>query len=258
MHQRPIIKYLPGLEPLEEKQLLSAGSSTRTLPHVESGSRALASRPADTSGALGAAGGVATPDTGQRVEAPNTPAKRPTTGYLMYRITNPNRFNDSLTAPFAQVLVQPNQPVPGQVYNILFVVARNGTAQTFNASSGFYVRFPSSSYTVPILTGNEQWKPGERFVFYVLTKEYYPLPSQVHSGFEFDLAGARSVAIPGPSAIALRIKYEPASFSRTLDSIIAFGQGNEGGVGAKFGLPNTAINEFLFAKTNRIDFGGYF
>ena len=121
--------------------------------------------------------------------------------------------------------------MPGQVYNILFVVARNGTAQTFDASSGFQVRFPSSNYTVPILTGNEQWKPGQRFVFYVLTKMYYPLPSEQHSGFEFDLGGARSVAIPGPSAIALRIKYDPATFSRTLDSIVAFGPGNQGGIG---------------------------
>jgi len=176
----------------------------------------------------------------------------------MYRITNPNRYNNSLNPPFAQVLVQSNQPVPGQVYNILFVVARNGTAQTFDASSGFQVRFPSSNFTVPILKGNEQWKPGQRIVFYVLTKLYYPLPSQQHSGFEFDLGGARSVAIPGPSAIALRIKYDPATFSRTLDSIVAFGPGNQGGIGAKFGLPNTAINEFLFAQTNRNDFGGYF
>jgi hypothetical protein len=120
------------------------------------------------------------------------------------------------------------------------------------------VRFPTSNYTVPILTGSQQWKPGQRIVFYVLTKEYYPLPSEVHSGFEFDLGGARSVAIPGPSAIALRIKYDPATFSRTLDSIVAFGQGNQGGVGAYYGLPNTAINEFLFAQTNRSDFAGYF
>ncbi len=249
MHQRPIKKSLPGLERLEEKQLLSAGPSTRHLAHLESGARASAS-PVDTSNAPGA--------TGQGVATPSTAQKKPTTGFLMYRITNPNRYNNSLTPPFAQVLVQANQPVPGQVYNILSVVARNGTAQTFDASSGFSVRFPSSNYTVPILTGNEQWKPGQRIVFYVLTKEYYPLPSEVHSGFEFDLGGARSVAIPGPSGIALRIKYEPTTFSRTLDSIVAFGQGNQGGVGATYGLPNTAINEFLFAATNRNDFGGYF
>ena len=111
---------------------------------------------------------------------------------------------------------------------------------------------------MPILTGNEVWKPGQRIVFYVLTKKYYPLPSEVHSGFEFDLGGASSVAIPGPSAIALRIKYEPATlFSKTLDQIVVFGQGNQGGDGANYGLPDTAINEFLFAATNRNDFGGY-
>ena len=183
MHQRPIKKSLPGLERLEEKRLLSAGLSTRSIAHLESGARATAA-PADTSNAPGAAG--------QGVETPDTPQKKPTTGFLMY------------------------------------------------------------------LTGNQQWKPGQRIVFYVLTKRYYPLPSEQHSGFEFDLGGARSVAIPGPSAIALRIKYEPATFSRTLDSIITFGQGNQGGVGAKYGLPNTQINEFLFAATNRNDFGGYF
>ena len=258
MHQRTITKYLPGLERLEEKQLLSAGPLTRPFTSLESGSRALEAHPADTSSAPGATGSVPSRDTGQEVEAPDTPAKKPTTGYLMYRITNPNRFNKGLNPPFSQVLVQSRQPVPGQVYNILFVVARNGTAKTFNASSGFYVKIPQSRTVFPILTGSEQWKPGQRFVFYILTKKYYPLPSEVHSGFEFDLAGARSVAIPGPSAIALRIKYNPATFSRTLDSIVVFGPGNQGGVGAKFGLPNTAINEFLFAQTHRNDFGGYF
>jgi hypothetical protein len=258
MHKRSTQKTLPGLERLEEKQLQSAGSSTQSRPRGESASRVLASLPAEMSGPAGVAAGAAVAVSGQAVDSPNPQAKKPTTGFLMYRITNPDRFNNTLIPPFGQVLVQPNQPVPGQVYNILSVVARNGTSQTFTASSGFFVRFPTSNYTVPILTGNEEWKPGERIVFYVLTKKYYPLPSEQNSGFIFDLAGARSVAIPGPSAIALRIRYEPATFSRTLDSIVAFGPGNQGGVGAKFGLPNTAINEFLVAQTNRIDFGGYF
>ena len=188
MHQRTITKYLPGLERLEEKQLLSAGPLTRPFTSLESGSRALEAHPADTSSAPGATGSVPSRDTGQEVEAPDTPAKKPTTGYLMYRITNPNRFNKGLNPPFSQVLVQSRQPVPGQVYNILFVVARNGTAKTFNASSGFYVKIPQSRTVFPILTGSEQWKPGQRFVFYILTKKYYPLPSEVHSGFEFDLA----------------------------------------------------------------------
>ena len=176
----------------------------------------------------------------------------------MFRITNPSGFNNTLRPPFQQVLVQPNQPVPGQVYNVLFVSGRNGTAKTFNASNGFLVRFPTSGYTVPILTGNEQWKPGQRIVFYVLTKLYYPLASEVASGFEFNLGGAFSVTVPGPSAIALRIRYNPATFSRTLDSIVAFGQGNQLGRGAQFGLPNTSINEFVVSQTHRNDFGGYF
>ncbi len=39
----------------------------------------------------------------------------------------------------------------------------------------------------PILTGNEQWKPGQILVFYVLTKKYYPV-SEVAGGFQFNLA----------------------------------------------------------------------
>ena len=54
MHERPITKYLPGLERLEEKQLLSASpSSTPLASHG-----ALASQPADTPSALGAVGGI--------------------------------------------------------------------------------------------------------------------------------------------------------------------------------------------------------
>ena len=80
----------------------------------------------------------------------------------------------------------------------------------------------------------------------------------MHSGFEFDLGGARSVAVPGPSAIFQRLKYNPATFARTLNWIVAYGPGAQGGKGVKFGLPDTAIYEVVSAKTNRIDFGGYF
>jgi hypothetical protein len=72
------------------------------------------------------------------------------------------------------------------------------------------------------------------------------------------LGSARSVAIPGPSGIFLRLTYEPSTFARTLDSIVAFGPGTQGGKGVKFGLPVTNIYEFLSAKTRRNDFGGYF
>ncbi len=93
------------------------------------------------------------------------------------------------------------------------------------------MRFPGNPTFFPILTGNEQWKPGQEFVFYVLTKKYYPMPSQVTSGFQFILGGASSIAIPGPSGIFLRLKYNPATFDRTLDSIVAFGQGRKAALG---------------------------
>jgi hypothetical protein len=185
-------------------------------------------------------------------------AVRPNHGYLVYRITNPNRFNNKLVPPFSHVLVQSAQPVAGQVYNVLYVAVRNGTAQTFNASSGFTVSFPGQRSPIPILTGNEQWKPGQEFVFYVLTKKYYPLPNVVTSAFEFNLQ-AKSVAIPGPSGIFLRLTYNPATFDRTLDWIVTSGPGVPGGAkGIKLGLPDTAIYEFVSSKTNRMDFGGYF
>ena len=242
MHRRPIKKYSPGLERLEAKQLLSAGpSSTALASHG-----AVASHAAETSRA---SAHNATPDVGNI---------KPSYGFLVFRITTSDPTNYRMRPPYGQVLVQTKQPVPGQVYNLLYVVVRNGTAQTFNANSGFYVRIPQSPTKFPILTGNETWAPGQRYVFYILTKKYYPMPSQQHSGFLFDLGGAYSVGIPGPSAIALRLKYNPATWAQTLDNVVTFGPGNQGGRGAKFGLPNTAIDEFVSARTNRNDLAGYF
>lgn len=238
MHERPIKKFRPHFENLEQKRPLSAGvASTLAQPKAGSVQGGSSARAQVSSAAI---------------------SVKPDFGYLVYRITNPNKYNDKLTPPFSHVLVQSNQPVPGQVYNILYVAVRNGTSKTFDASSNFQVRFPGHPNTFPILSGAEQWKPGQEFVFYVLTKKYYPLPSQVHSGYEFSLAGARSVAIPGPSGIFLRLKYNPATFAKTLDSIVATGAGAQGGKGIRFGLPDTAIYEFLSSKTDRIDFGGYF
>jgi hypothetical protein len=178
------------------------------------------------------------------------------TRFLAYRITNPNMFNNKLIPPFQQVYVASRQPVPGQVYNVLFISVRNGTARTFTASNGFQVRLPGGK-SFPILTGSQQWQPGQIFVFYVLTKKYYPL-AQIPGGFQFNLGGASSTLVPGPSGIFLRLTYKPATFARTLNIIVAYGQGNQGGKGVKFGLPNTSINEFVSARTRRRDFGGHF
>jgi hypothetical protein len=222
MRQRSTMKFRPGLEQFEEKLLLSAGSLTT---HTGSQTKDLRRQPAPPG----------------------------TFGYLAFRVTQKPY---TLVPPFQQVLVQSRQPVPGQVYNVLSIAVKNGTAQTIGASSGFTVRLPGG-HSLPILTGNEQWKPQQVIVFYVLTKKYYPL-AQVPGGFQLDLGGRSSTLVPGPSGIFLRLKYNPATFARTLDSIVAFGPGNQGGKGAKFGLPNTAINEFVDARTRRIDYGGHF
>ena len=185
-----------------------------------------------------------------------TPSKLPTK-FLAFRVTNTAYQTPyDLIPPFQQVLVQSQRPVAGQVYNVLQVAVKNGTAQTFAATNDFRVKLPGGQW-FPVLSGTEQWKPKQILVFYVLTKKYYPL-SPVSGGFILDLGGATSTLIPGPSGIFLRVKYNPATFAKTLNWIVAYGPGNEGGVGAKYGLPNTSIYEFVAAATKRNDFGGHF
>lgn len=169
------------------------------------------------------------------------------------RITNTSYPQTvDLKPPFQQVLVQSAQPVPGQVYNVLSLAMRNSTAQTFNASSGLEVGLSQNGSGdhrwYPILTGNQQWKPGQFIVFYVLTKKYFPVSNEVSGGFAFNFAPGLT-AKPGPSGIFLRLPYKPATFAKTLDWIVAYGPGAEGGKGAKLGLPDTAIWEFVSSKT---------
>jgi hypothetical protein len=235
MRERPTQRFRPDLEPLEAKRLLTA--TTPAGPPVHLAPPALAA----------GGGGTVTPA-----------AKKPNFGYLVYRITNPTGMINTLTPPFGHVLLQARQPVPGQVYNILMVAVKNGTKQTFDSTSGFFARFPGQTGYFPILKGNEQWKPGQDFIFYVLTKKYYPVPNVVTSGFQFLLAGAFSTAIPGPSGIFLRIKYDPATINHILDYAATQGPGAQGGAGIRFGLPVTSIYAFVSAKENRKDFGGYF
>jgi hypothetical protein len=227
-------KLCPQLDQLEEKQLLNAA-----LPAIHAASSGRASeREADYAA----------------VRSDTRIAARGVSEFKILRITN-TRFPSSvnLKPPFLQVLVQATQPVPGQVYNVLQLSMRNGTNQTFTASSGLSVRLATSGdakpRAFPVLTGGEQWKPGQFATFYVLTKKYYPVNPVVSAGFSFSFAPG-AVAIPGPSGIFLRLKYNPATFAKTLDWIVAYGPGAEGGKGAKLGLPDTAIWEFVSAKTN--------
>jgi hypothetical protein len=173
----------------------------------------------------------------------------PANGFTLFRITNPAPNTSLLIPPFQQVLVQSTMPQPGKLYNVLSVSVRNGTARTFDASSGFAVRVTGQTQSFPILTGNQRWKPGQVFVFYVLTKKYYPLRPITGAGFEFNLGGSNGTAVPGPSGIFLRVKYNPTTFPRLLNWIVAHGPGSKG---HQLGLPDTAIWEFVSAKTNII------
>jgi hypothetical protein len=234
MRRRPIARFRPALEQFERKQLLSASPlSSHAVQH-----------PAHT-------------------RTSNVELDKPRTGlphsFLGFRVTNPSAaINYLILPPLKQVLVQTNQPVPGQTYNVLQIAVRNGTSQTFTANNNFTVRLNTDQKDVfPVLTGNEQWKPKQIIVFYILTKKYYPLP-QTYGGFQLNLGGRSSTLVPGPSAIFLRLKYNPATFANSLDVIVAGGQGNQGGKGSFFGIPNTSINNIVAYHTRRNDYGGHF
>ncbi len=165
----------------------------------------------------------------------------PVTTLVLSRITNPTPTNAQLIPPFQQVRVQTVTPVTGGIYNVLFVTVRNSTTQTFDASNNFQVKLSGGKLAVPILTGTEQWKPGQVIVFYILSKKYYPLSPQVSAGFAFNFLGRENVAIPGPSGIFQRIKYDPATINGIINHIVPFGPGAKGHL---LGLPDTSIWEF--------------
>ena len=276
MPERPTLKFRPDLERLEMKLTLSvtAGASQPTQAPAVGGSQgSQGSRPSNGSVGGSHAFNNPSPAYAAKLAAQQSYAEshaydnprqavtipKPNYGYLTYRITNPNDFNNRLVPIVRNVPVQAIQPVPGRTYNILAITVRNGTKETFTASnSQFLVRVPPVLRTFPILTGDQVWKPGDIFVFYILSNKTYPLPSIDHSGFQFVLNGARSVDIPGPSGVFLRIKYNPATFDQTLDNLVKYTQGNQGGIGVHYGLPNTAVYEFVSSATERNDYAGYF
>jgi hypothetical protein len=253
MRRRRIAAFHPGLERFEARSLLSAGASATPVVPLDRGAVTTAVPPLPTQGTRGLG------RNGQPVSSslPNH--------FLAYRITAPTYRPVHLVPPFQHVLVQRVQPVPGGVYNVLFVVVLNGTGQTFTAANHFQVRLPGFTGThrvvdhaFPVLTGNQVWKPNTWIVFYALSKKYYPLSPQVAAGFQLNAGGRSSTLIPGPSGIFLRLTYDPARFARTLDWIVAYGQGAELGPGAAYGMPDTAINVLVNAKSDRQDYGGHF
>lgn len=241
MRRRRKPSFHPGLERFEPKRLLSSGAAV-PVAHAVHG-------PAASPAAHHAAGANA-----------GLPSQ-----FLAYRITNPTYRLVHLVPPFQHVLVQKIKPVPGHVYNILFVAVMNGTGQTFTAANNFQVRLPGftgthrvAGHAFPVLTGNQVWKPKTWIVFYALSKKYYPLSPQVSAGFQLDAGGRSSTLVPGPSGIFLRLTYDPAKFAKQLDWIVAYGQGAQQGAGSALGLPDTAINMLVSANTNRQDFAGHF
>lgn len=223
MRVRPILKYRPGVERFEDKQLPSTGQLMAHSAHVD----AIRAKAANAS----------------QAQANSTSA------YQLFRITMPTPHNAQLNPPFNQVFVQATPPKTGGVYNVLSISVRNGTGQTLNANSGFQVRITGQKREFPVLTGDEVWRPGQVMVFYILSKKYYPLSPVTGGGFEFDMNGTRGVAIPGPSGIFLRIKYNPATFPNTLNWIVAHGPGSKGHT---LGLPDTSIWEITSAKNPMI------
>ena len=197
MAHGPMLKFRPGLERLDHRQLLSAGGLASLANH----SRDPTVHSADQSRARASDGDI----TSSRSALP--------TGFLAFRITNPtHQIPVDLVPPFQQDLVQSRHPVPGEVYNVLYVAVKNGTSQTFSASNRFTVRMTNQPRSVafPMLTGTQQWKPGQWMVLYILTKKYYPV-SPVAGGFQLDAGGRSSTLVPGPSGIFLRLTYNPSN-----------------------------------------------
>lgn len=253
MRRRRILAFRPDLERFERRQLPSAGAPAAHVARLDAGDGTPASPPLPTEGTRG----VGRHGNPVSSTLPNH--------FLAYRITIPNDRLVHLVPPFQQVLVQKVKPVPGHVYNILFVVVQNGTAQTFTAANNFKVRLPGFTGThrvvdsaFPVLTGNQVWKPKTWIVFYALSQKYYPLSPQISAGFQLDTGGRSSTLVPGPSGIFLRLTYDPARFAQQLDWIVAYGQGAQQGAGSALGLPDTAINVLVASKADREDFAGHF
>ena len=215
MRHRPTSKFRPLVEGVEKRVLLSTAVHTTHVAHLKARSAAMAGQSAETPASPATASGSATKSAAGLAHVDHRRPKSPPSTALGFRITNPTKHAVSLIPPFGHVLVQKLQPVPGQVYNIMYVAVKNGLNQTFTASNGFAVRFPNKKHAkvFPILTGTQQWLPNHWIVFYVLTKQYYPL-TQIQGGFQFDLGGRSTTLVPGPSAIYQRIKYNPATFGR--------------------------------------------
>jgi hypothetical protein len=228
--------FRPRLERLESKQPLSASTlaSSAVGAMAEPSTAALTTDPSANSGQL------ADNQNGLTVQGADAIPDPGITRIKFDRVTNPKGSNALFSPPFGHDLVQTKLPIPGQVYNILFISVYNGSGTTLTASDHITVRTSNTpaGEQFPILTGDQVWKPGGRIVFYLLSKKYYPLTPTQSAGFRFNFDHPGATAVPGPSGIALRIRYNPATFDQILDRYVTSGPG---AIGHQFGLPDTAI-----------------
>ncbi len=248
MSQRLSRNVRPCLEQLEQKQPLSASPSAALLAEAGVGVAPVAPATPGSSVML------ADNQTGLFVTTASQPPRLKPSGIKLDRVTNPRLVdgvsNASLIPPYGHVLVQRQLPVPGQTYNLLFLSVFNATGKTITASDNYTVRTTNTAKGIsfPILQGNQVWPADSRIVFYIMSESYYKLNPTQSAGFTFNFIDPSSPlvnAIPGPSGIALRIKYSPATIDKILDYYVTSGPG---AIGHQFGLPDTAIYN-IFPKS---------
>lgn len=250
MSRKPSRGFYPRLENLEPKQPLSATPAAVAVPGGPAGNGVAPVAPPTPAGSVM----LADNQTGLFVtNPPGAPRFKPT-GIKLDRVTNPRVFNGvsnaSLTPPYGYVLVQRQLPVPGQTYNLEFLSVYNATGKAITASDGYTVKTTNTAQGIsfPILQGNQVWPAGGRIVFYIMTESYYKLNPSQTAGFTFNFLDPTTPlvnAIPGPSGIALRIKYDPTTIDHILQYYVTSGPG---AIGHQFGIPDTAIFN-IFPKT---------
>lgn len=242
MPERPPRDFSPRLERLEPKQPLSASPAAAVAAQANPGSPVL----------------LADNQTGLFVPTASQPPHFKANGIKLDRVTNPRKYNGvsnaSLTPPYGHVLVQTQVPIPGKTYNILFLSVFNATGKTITASDNLTVRTSNTAKGIsfPILQGDQVWPAGGRVVFYVMTKSHYKLNPTQTAGFTFNSLDPSTPlvnAIPGPSGIAVKIKYNPATIDKVLDYFVTSGPG---AIGHEYGIPDTAIFNIFPKSVNAV------
>ena len=137
---------------------------------------------------------------------PRAPRAAPAPQFVMNRITNPTPTNAQLIPPFrAGPDPDRDPPVTGGMYNILFDEHEEFDDQNVRRQRRLHGEALPVTLSFPFLTGTEQWKPGQVMVFYILSKDYYPLrPGRSPRASSSSGRAGGGMAIPVASGIRLR------------------------------------------------------